>query len=82
MSGDPVSRDALALITCELRGDEAGADIILDECDLREVARFLAGLAAGGLRRLSGNAPTEDLVEMARKHLLRLADDDSGGSPG
>ena len=76
MSRDPVTRDALALIACELRGDEVGTAVILEECDLREVASFLAQIGADAMRRLSGGAPTEALVEMTSKHLLRMADGD------
>ena len=77
MTRDPAARDALALITCNLRSDEAGADVILGECDLQEVAKFLAYLMAGALRRISGGAPTDALVQMTGKYLLEMAEDDS-----
>jgi hypothetical protein len=75
MTRDPAARDALALIACELRGDEAGATVLLEECDPQEVAKFLAYLMAGALRRISGGAPTEALAQMTGKFLLELADD-------
>ena len=72
MTRDPAARDALALMACELRGDEAGAAVILDDCDLREVVKFLAGFGAAALRRASGNAPNDALAQLAGEHLLRL----------
>jgi hypothetical protein len=75
MTRDPAARDALALITCELRGDKAGATVLLEECDLPEVAKFLAQLMAGALQRISGGAPNEALVQMTGKYLLGMADD-------
>lgn len=45
-SDDPVARDALALMACELGGDEEGAATILADCDLREVAKCLTEIAA------------------------------------
>jgi hypothetical protein len=75
MTRDPAARDALALITCELRGDTAGADVILGGCDLREVAKVLAQFSADGLRLVSRRAPDAMLVKLTREHLLKLADD-------
>ena len=74
MTRDPAARDALALITCELRGDKAGGEIILDECDLREVTKVLTTFAVDGIRRVSHHAPDALLVQMTGEHLLRLAD--------
>jgi hypothetical protein len=76
MTRDPAARDALALIACELRSDEAGATVLLEQCDdVPEVAKFLACLMAGALRRISGGAPTDALVQMTGRYLLELADD-------
>ena len=80
MTRDPAARDALALITCELRGDKAGAKLLLEECDLQEVAKFLAYLVAGALRRISDGAPTEELVQMTGKYLLEMAKNADDGS--
>jgi hypothetical protein len=77
MTRDPAARDALALINCELRGDKAGANVLLEECDLQKVAKFLAYLMAGALRRISDGAPAEELAEMTGKYLLEMAEDDS-----
>ena len=76
MTSDPAARDALALIACELRGDETGAAVLLEECDQQEVAKFLAYLVAGALRRISGGAPAEELAQMTGKYLLGMAEDD------
>lgn len=84
MSQDPAARDALALIACHFRGDEAGADVILRAYklrQLREVTKFLAYLAAGAMRRISGDAPDELLLQMTGEHLLRLASDDQDEEP-
>jgi hypothetical protein len=75
MTADPVARDAMALINCEFRGDKAGADAILDQCDLRAVAKFFAGFGATALRQASGNAPNDRLVQGTGSLLLKMADD-------
>jgi hypothetical protein len=76
MAVDAATRDALALMAAELRGDEAGVAALLDGCDLRAVAVVLAGFAAEAVRLAGGRTVVDsDLSELLGRHLLRAAED-------
>jgi hypothetical protein len=75
MNWPPEASDGAALLACQLRGDEAGADVILDGCDLRAVVKFFMGFSAAALRQASGHAPDDTLVQGTDRLLLRIADE-------
>jgi hypothetical protein len=76
MAVDQASRDALAVMAAELRGDDAGVAALLDDCDPKAVAVVLASFAVEAVRLAAGrDVPDGDLCELLGRHLLRAAGD-------
>ncbi|WP_042400340.1 hypothetical protein [Streptacidiphilus carbonis] len=77
MSVDRATRDALAVMAAQLRGDEQGVAALIGDCDLPAVAVVLADYAAEAVRLAGGREVGDgDLAELLGVHLRRLA----GGS--
>ncbi|WP_055491695.1 hypothetical protein [Streptomyces sp. TP-A0356] len=71
---DPPTRDALAVMAAQLRGDDVAVATLLDDCDVRAVAEVLADYAAEAVRLAGGRTVADgDLAELLGSHLRRIA---------
>jgi hypothetical protein len=70
---------ALALMAAELRGDDDGVSVIVAGCDHLDEAVVALVRFAAEAARMAGHRSVPDklLADVASKHLVRLARDDS-----